>query len=183
MNKPNFYICCGIDGAGKTTTLKALQKDLPDIFVTFEPYYDSYKELLTTIDNPMERGYIFTCDRIRHFNKVVLPALNQGKTVVMDRGHYCNIAYQTIEAMAYDGMYAFTLQKILERIQPAIPLHKVIWFYCDPYIAYERKHEFGPETLIEIQKMYKFILPKDRFVIDTSFDTPAETLQKVKDFL
>ena len=182
MNKPNFYIFVGVDGAGKTTTLKSLKKELSSEFVfTHEPYYDQYRELLSTIDNPMERGYIFTCDRIRHFNKVVLPALNHGRTVIMDRGHYCNIAYQTVEAMLYSDTYAFTLKQILEQIQPAIPLHKVVWFYCDPQVAYARKHEFDPEQLEEIQKVYKFILPKDRIIIDTTYDTPAETLKKVRD--
>jgi dTMP kinase len=181
----NLFFFVGIDGAGKTTTLSKLRDDYigKSIVFTYEPFYDGYRELIKTIDNPLEKGYIFTCDRIRHFHKVVLPALARGETVFMDRCHYCNIAYQTVEAMLYSDTYAFTVQKILERIQPTIPPHKVFWFYCDPQVAYERKKEFDPEFFAEVQKVYKFILPKDRIVIDTTYDTPAETLQKVREEL
>lgn len=181
----NLFFFVGIDGAGKTTTLSKLRDECigKKIAFTSEPYYNGYKELIATVDNPLEKGYLFTCDRIRHFNKIVNPALERGEIVFMDRCHYCNIAYQTVEASLYGDVYAFTVQKILEKIQPAIPPHKVFWFYCDPEVAYERKKEFDPEFFAEVHRVYKHILPKDCVIIDTTYDTPRETLEKVKDRL
>ena len=91
---------CGLDGCGKTTMLKKLVSDLEvnyDVFVTKQPTNavrnsDIFR---TYMDNPDHSAYDYrslsllaASDRLQHVNKVIVPALQEGKIVISDRYFY-----------------------------------------------------------------------------------------------
>ena len=98
----------GVDGAGKTTQLDLLEDWLKSCNIPYirtrEPGgtargVEIRKILLTADDpklkiSPLAEVLLFQADRTRHFDKVVLPALEAGKLVITDRCFDASIAYQ-----------------------------------------------------------------------------------------
>ena len=115
MNKPlnmrphgmpgKLITFCGLDGCGKSTMIKMLSKDLSDagcdVFVTKQPTDMMRKTNIfrTFMDNPDHSMYQYralslmaAADRVQHINKVILPALREGKIVICDRYFYSCLA-------------------------------------------------------------------------------------------
>ena len=99
------FICIeGLDGCGKTTQAKLLEKKLGkshNAVYTAEPsrgkigtyirnsYLYSEKRLSIVLE-----ALLFAADRIEHVETEILPALNQGRLVISDRYVYSSLAYQ-----------------------------------------------------------------------------------------
>lgn len=99
----------GLDGAGKSTQVKKFRKYLEDKLGTIEyihfPRYDSevYGELISKFlrgdfgkiseVHPQLVALLFAEDRHNALS-IIQKALNEGKTVLLDRYVYSNIAYQ-----------------------------------------------------------------------------------------
>ena len=89
----------GIDGSGKSTLVRAL-RDVMDAVVTREPTAGPHGTALRDafaagIRLPAaEERRLFEMDRREHLAGVVLPALAQGRCVVVDRSYYSTAAYQ-----------------------------------------------------------------------------------------
>lgn len=109
----------GPDNTGKTTTLNALAARLRDagkeVVVTKQP-----GNLIGVRDLVLDRSrnisekaaqMLFLADRAEHLDKVVLPALREGKTVLCDRSSLTNVAYFAAEfsegkiTYEYDFLY------------------------------------------------------------------------------
>lgn len=95
----------GIDGAGKSTQIRKLQKWLVgqevDVLVLREPGGTPTAEkirgiLLESRDNisPIGELLLFSASRAELVQQVILPALEAGKTVILDRFFDSTIAYQ-----------------------------------------------------------------------------------------
>ncbi len=93
----------GIDGSGKTTQVQLLKHALEaageNPLVSKEPTDGPWgrliKESATTGRLSPERELeAFVQDRTEHVNTLLLPALNAGKIVILDRYFYSSIAYQ-----------------------------------------------------------------------------------------
>lgn len=92
----------GIDGAGKSTLIAALQAELgaaghrvrtmPSIAPG--PFVDLYK-LAVRDDNfsTLAQNYVFLFERYRSTIERVMPALHEGDIVILDRYLYCDIAF------------------------------------------------------------------------------------------
>jgi len=106
VKKKGIFICIeGLDGSGKTTHAHRLVGNLQekrfDAIYTTEP---SRGELGTFIRGTILEGkkrvprvvetVLFAVDRVEHLEKMVKPALQQGKIVVSDRYIYSSLAYQ-----------------------------------------------------------------------------------------
>lgn len=106
MKKKGIFICIeGLDGSGKTThahrLVRNLQKKELEAIYTTEP---SRGELGKFIRSSVLEGekrvprvletVLFAVDRVEHLEKMVKPALQQGKIVVSDRYIYSSLAYQ-----------------------------------------------------------------------------------------
>lgn len=95
---------CGLDGCGKTTMLNRLIADLEkehEVFVTKQPTNEvrESKIFRTYMDSPDYDTYDYrslsllaASDRLQHVNKIIEPAMKEGKIVVSDRYFYSCLA-------------------------------------------------------------------------------------------
>ena len=106
INRPGFFISFeGIDGAGKSTHLKAftnhLRKHYPDkeVVLTREPGGTTLGEKLRDLllQEPMHietEALLMFAARREHLAQLIEPALKAGKIVVTDRFTDASFAYQ-----------------------------------------------------------------------------------------
>ncbi|MGI6214199.1 MAG: dTMP kinase [Christensenellales bacterium] len=104
MSKLNkFIVFEGCEGVGKTYQVKRLVEYLEqtgqDYIVTREPggtpEGEAVREILLSYPMPaLTEAYLFCAARIAHIDKVIKPALAQGKIVICDRYIDSSIAYQ-----------------------------------------------------------------------------------------
>ena len=106
MTKPFFCVVEGIDGCGKTGVVAWLAKHLAaqgrDVIATREPGGTQQGEairalILSGADqawSPYSELLLMTAARTEHVNRVILPALERGASVVSDRYVGSTLAYQ-----------------------------------------------------------------------------------------
>lgn len=116
----NFITLEGMDGCGKSTVIKALVEHLEtngiEVLVTREPGGTPLGEKLRDIvkfeemDNATEIA-LMNAIRIEHLQKVIIPAIMQGKFVICDRYIDSTFIYQ---ALSQDENKKEKLEKIIE---------------------------------------------------------------------
>ncbi len=93
----------GIDGSGKTTIVRYLVEELRkrgyDVVSFKEPTDSKYGKMIRQIlkdrkISPEEELKLFIKDREFNVRNNILPALKDGKIVIMDRYYYSTVAYQ-----------------------------------------------------------------------------------------
>lgn len=107
----------GIDGSGTTSVAQRLGDG--DDVVTTEPYDEIWtggavREALGRETAAPTDLFLFLADRAEHLERVVRPALREGRTVVSDRSKWSTYAYQPRNVADlvpdpwawFDGMYA-----------------------------------------------------------------------------
>jgi len=103
INRPGKLIVFeGIDGAGKTTVHKVLKKRMvgrDDVVFSGEPTDSEYgrkvREALRNGNISAEELLcLFVQDRIDHVKNVIVPALKEGKVVILDRYYLSTVVYQ-----------------------------------------------------------------------------------------
>ncbi len=99
--KPRFLVFEGIDGSGKTTQARMLADHLSSrggrVLLTAEPSDGPVGTHIRSLKNRPEREEeerLFTEDRRDHLRRTIIPALEQGSTVICDRYVYSSVAYQ-----------------------------------------------------------------------------------------
>jgi dTMP kinase len=105
MNAPGTLIVFeGIDGTGKSTQVELLAKALRDrgleVVTSREPTDGSYGQQLResmTLGrlSPEEELALFHNDRRDHIEKLISPALTEGKIIILDRYYFSTMAYQS----------------------------------------------------------------------------------------
>jgi len=115
MHKKGFLLTIeGIDGAGKTTLAKSLHDKLQSMQIpvilskepTDGPYGKKIRESAKTKRLPLERElFLFIQDRKEHVEKIIKPALKNGKVVILDRYMYSTIAYQGARGASVAEIY------------------------------------------------------------------------------
>lgn len=96
---------CGLDGCGKSSMIRMLTDILSkrniSYFVTKQPTDEMRNSEIfrTFMDCPDNTPYEYralslmaAADRIQHTNKIILPALEKGQTVICDRYYYSCLA-------------------------------------------------------------------------------------------
>jgi dTMP kinase len=119
--QPLFIVFEGIDGSGKTLQAKMLASRLHGCgipcLLTAEPSDGPIGRKIRSLTSrlePEEEARLFTADRKDHVERVIVPALAQGRTVICDRYVYSSVAYQ--------GAQGVDMALILEENRPfAIP--------------------------------------------------------------
>ena len=142
MKKKGLFICIeGLDGSGKTThahrIVRNLQKKGFDAIYTTEP---SRGELGKFIRASVLQGkkrvprvveaLLFAVDRVEHLEKMVKPALEEGKIVISDRCVYSSLAYQ--------GAAGLDLEWIEEINRMALPPDLAVYIDVPPEVVVER---------------------------------------------
>jgi len=98
-----FIVIEGIDGTGKSTQAQQLavwlREQGREVIVDYEPTLGVHgKKLRDSFVNgrlaPEEELELFLADRREHVEQVIAPALTEGKTVILDRYYFSNMAYQ-----------------------------------------------------------------------------------------
>lgn len=136
----------GGEGSGKTTLIQLLEEELikrgKDVLVTREPggvpIAEQIRDVILRLDNtemdPITEALLFAASRRQHLVEKVLPALEQGKVVLMDRYVDSSIAYQGYaRGLGMDEIRAlndFAIQGALPDI--------TFWIDLDPEIGLSR---------------------------------------------
>ncbi len=123
MNKGRLIVFEGIDGAGKSTQAKMLVRKLRArgraVSSFREPSRSRWGRMLRAMAKiagsltPAEELDLFVKDRKEHVVRDILPALEAGRTVVLDRYYYSTIAYQGAK-----GLDPARIQRMNERFAP-----------------------------------------------------------------
>ncbi|EKR65108.1 dTMP kinase [Leptospira weilii str. 2006001853] len=178
IEKPIFAVFEGIDGSGKSTLCKSLTERLtehgiPSVNFTEPTNFETGKYLRKFLRGEIELGReeqinAFLNDREESLRQNILPSLESGRNVLLDRYMYSTAAYQSDDDLLPESI----IEKNLNR-NFRIP---DLLFYLDlnPVIALERlnrrkegKERF--ETLAQLEKIrsaYDRILPKETIRID-----------------
>ena len=141
MNGRGVFICIeGLDGCGKTTHAKRLEKKLwksHKAVYTAEPsrgrigtfirkrYLYSKKRL-----SSIAEALLFAADRFEHVENEILPALRRGKLVISDRYIYSSLAYQ--------GASGVSLEWIEKINRHALRADLALFIDVDPKIVMRR---------------------------------------------
>ena len=196
-----FIVVEGSEGVGKSTQIKTIKLFLEEhkieYILTREPGGTSFGESIRSIildqnndtDN-LTDSLLFYASRYENYNKIILPALKNGKTVICDRFHYSTLVYQGIVG---DDKLVRELHNIFDAIFSESIDH-IIYLYTDPEESLNRisrrsitdKFESrGLEYLNKLNKAYESIFSNMKNVIklNTSRDkeiTKKDLLEKLK---
>jgi dTMP kinase len=110
----------GIDGSGKTTQAKELQKYFGNkgkkVFVTHEPRRDgALGPLIHDVLQgkvkipPIANQYLFAAQRVVHIEEMVIPALSRGEIVISDRCFWFSVPYGLFDREKTEGKPEDTL--------------------------------------------------------------------------
>lgn len=167
MNKGLLIVFEGIDGTGKSTQMsllaKALKKNGFSVIETREPtngpFGQQIRELYTNRQgvSPEQELELFLADRREHVQKLLAPALQDGKVVLCDRYFLSTAAYQgTIGHSSsmpqnhfFQGVHStsdtkpsmavgFSPAEIIEKNSFAPTPDLALLFYAPPQIGIER---------------------------------------------
>jgi dTMP kinase len=105
-----FIVFEGLDGSGQSTQSDLLKDFLSEkgnkVVLTKEPTFDSNagKRIRQILDKKekvsnKELQELFTEDRGEHLEKLILPALREGKIVISDRYFFSSFAYGTANGL------------------------------------------------------------------------------------
>ncbi|MBT3456296.1 dTMP kinase [bacterium] len=164
----------GADGCGKTTLLKnlinLLSKTNLDFISTKQPGGTTFGEKISTLLKESDKNVsakteflLFAADRAQHFEKVVIPALENGKLVICDRMGNSSLAYQGY-GRGVDLEQIKTINSwVTQNIQPKI----IMYIHIDVSIAIERMKKRGASSVFE--ERYKNFMHKVINGFDTIF--------------
>ena len=196
-----FIVVEGSEGVGKSTQIKTIKSFLEEhkieYIVTREPGGTSFGESIRSIildqkndtDN-LTDSLLFYASRYENYNKIILPALKNGKTVICDRFHYSTLVYQGIVG---DDELVKKIHNIFDSIFSKSIDH-IIYLYTDPEESLKRisrrsvtdKFESrGLEYLNKLNKAYESIFSNMENVVklNTTRDkeiTKKDLLEKLK---
>ncbi len=134
MKRGKFITLEGIDGAGKSTQLEKIAAFLRskglNAMVTREPGGTPLGEQLrtllldkTTVMCPETEALLMFAVRREHLDKVIMPALEQGKWIISDRFTDASFAYQGGGRGLDNEKLVFLEQWIHGSIQPDLTLY------------------------------------------------------------
>ncbi|MBO4710645.1 dTMP kinase [bacterium] len=104
-----FIAVEGIDGSGKSTTIREIKRYLESkgeaVYLTAEPTTLATGKIVrnflseTNSDTPLIHEMLalaFAADRINHLREEIWPALRKKQTVITDRYFFSSVAYQSL---------------------------------------------------------------------------------------
>ncbi len=196
MKKKGVFICIeGLDGSGKTThahrLVRNLQKLEYDAVYTTEPSRGEIGKFIRASVLQGEKrlprvveAFLFALDRVDHLDKMVKPALKEGKLVISDRYVYSSLAYQ--------GAAGLDIKWIEEINRLAILPDLAIYIDVSPEVAVKRirRNKSVMETLEtqrRVQEVYMKFVKKGKLVpLDgdrKKSEVETDVLKMVLDFL
>jgi len=157
IKTPLFIVFEGIDGAGKSTQAKLLYsfcQDKASVALLQEPTDSHYGKTLRkmlkgeipgTRDELLE---LFIQDREYDVNHNIMPLLNKGYVVIVDRYFYSTAAYQ-----AGDGIKPSDIVRM--NIEKGFPIPERVYFIdIEPAVAFERIHKRSGDNKEIFEKIH-----------------------------
>lgn len=193
FRKGKLIVIEGIDGAGKTTFAKALYESLKkkeiDCILSCEPtsgpFGKKIKEFLKKKNiDPQKLRSAFLEDRLWHVENLLLPALEKGKWIILDRYYLSTLAYQSSQGLPFKELLIEN-----ETIAPIPDL--VIYLDLPLKIAFERintrKERISifekKNFLIKVVEVYKKYLKWFNYLIIDATKSIEENLKDTLEFL
>lgn len=142
MNSGIFITFEGPDGAGKTTIINMVAKQLGDILLTREPGGIDIAEQIravilakeNTAMDPRTEALLYAAARRQHLIEKVKPALDEGKVVLCDRFVDSSLAYQGFaRGLGINEVFAIN-QFAIENLMPEL----TIYFDIEPELGLKR---------------------------------------------
>ena len=183
-----FIVVEGSEGVGKSSQIKIIEHYLIDnkidYILTREPggtsFGESIRDIILNDDNNTEEltdSLLFYASRYENYKKIILPALDAGKTVVCDRYHYSTLVYQGIVG---NNSSVKAIHEIFDAIYSKMIDH-IIYLYTTPKESFKRiskrsvtdKFESrGLSYLEDLSNAYELVFDgmKNITKIDTSED-------------
>ncbi len=183
-----FIVVEGSEGVGKSSQIKIIERYLIDnkidYILTREPggtsFGESIRDIILNDDNNTEEltdSLLFYASRYENYKKIILPALDAGKTVVCDRYHYSTLVYQGIVG---NNSSVKAVHEIFDAIYSKMIDH-IIYLYTTPKESFKRiskrsvtdKFESrGLSYLEDLSNAYELVFNgmKNITKIDTSAD-------------
>ena len=183
-----FIVVEGSEGVGKSSQIKIIEQYLIDskidYILTREPggthFGESIRDMILNDDNNTEEltdSLLFYASRYENYKKIILPALDAGKTVVCDRYHYSTLVYQGIVG---NNSSVKAIHEIFDAIYSKMIDH-IIYLYTTPKESFKRiskrsvtdKFESrGLSYLEDLSNAYEFVFNSMKNItkIDTSED-------------
>ena len=140
-----FIVVEGSEGVGKSSQIKIIEQYLIDnkidYILTREPggtsFGESIRDEILNNDNNTEEltdTLLFYASRYENYKKIILPALDAGKTVVCDRYHYSTLVYQGIVG---NNSSVKAIHEIFDAIYSKMIDH-IIYLYTTPKESFKR---------------------------------------------
>ena len=140
-----FIVVEGSEGVGKSYQIKIIERYLIDnkidYILTREPggtsFGESIRDIILNDDNNTEEltdSLLFYASRYENYKKIILPALDTGKTVVCDRYHYSTLVYQGIVG---NNSSVKAIHEIFDAIYSKMIDH-IIYLYTTPKESFKR---------------------------------------------
>ena len=186
-----FIVVEGSEGVGKSFQMKIIEQYLIDnkidYVLTREPggtsFGESIRDIILNDENNTEEltdSLLFYASRYENYKKIILPALDAGKTVICDRYHYSTLVYQGIVG---NNSSVKAIHEIFDAIYSEMIDH-IIYLYTTPKESFKRiskrsttdKFESrGLDYLEDLSKAYELVFSgmKNISRIDTSGDKNA----------
>lgn len=154
---------CGLDGCGKTTQIKLLIEYLEsleaDVFLTKQPtsFVRQSDIFRTFMDTPFHDSFDYrslsllaASDRVQHSNRIILPALQEGRMVISDRYFYSCLS--NLRARGYVN------DKWIYEISEFIPNPDIAFFLdvdVETAISRVRSRPEEKDRYIDVELQYK----------------------------
>ena len=200
MNKGIFISFEGGDSCGKSTQINMLKNCVEaskyrDRFLFVRdpgqsPIGEDIRKILLSLDSqphPLTELFLYLASRSELVNKIIIPALDQGKIVVCDRFYHSTIAYQ---GFARDILPIDQVEQLANLSACHIQPVKIFYLRLDPQIALQRKQDThfdrmekeGIQFREKVQNGYDYLAKKEpqRFVVIDATKSPEEIFDKIK---
>ncbi len=180
----------GLDGSGKSTlaqeVYRGLKKEGYPVLFTQEPTKGEWGEKIRehlrrrTPLSPQAYAELFWRDRWEHAQKVIVPALKDGKWVICDRYYLSTLAYQGAEGLSWKELW--------RRNETIAPVPDLVVFLDLPLEeALKRIQKRGealenferPEKLAAIAELYEEILPRFKTLKLSGLKDPKALAEEV----
>jgi dTMP kinase len=184
----------GIDGSGKTTQLRLLEKYLTGRGIAYlstrEPGGTALGKTIRSAllageyVEPLAELLLYAADRAQHVRQVIIPALSSGKLVLSDRFYDATTAYQGVAR----GFDLDLIEQLNELAAAGLKPDLTLLFDLDAETALERKNESMKPDRLEseplefhrrVRAAYLALVKRepDRFKIIPATGTIEETYQ------
>lgn len=156
MPKGKFIVFSGGEGSGKSTILRMLEEEFPHIVLTREPggtpTGKRIREILLDDANldpdVMTELHLFMADRWEHVQRVILPNMIAGETVISDRHWMDTFAYQWFATMHESRVQDF-LDRFVDQSWPRPDAW--LWFSVNPSTGLARKQSTDEQNRLDVR--------------------------------